>query len=343
MEVHVINPLLDDRWNDLVSHHSRASAFHQRGWIDALARTYGFEPLVLTSAPDGQSLRNGVVLCRVKSWITGNRLVSLPFSDHCDPLVDGQDEWTIFEDWLQTECGRTRGYAELRPRMDDTRYAVRPSQSYWLHELDLGPELSRLFDNLHKDSIQRKIRRAERERLQCDTGRSARHLDEFYRLMLKTRRRHQLLPPPPSWIRALSECLGDKLEIRLAMKDNRAVAALLTLRHRNTVTYKYGCSDSKHHQLGGMPFLFWRLIEESKAAGAEKIDFGRSEPNQHGLVAFKEKFGMAGRRLHYYCYGRVSGEAWWNPLNMTLMRRILPALPDALLSTSGGWLYRHVG
>jgi len=69
----------------------RASVFHSRGWLEALKRTYGYEPIVLTTTPDGP-LSNGLVLCRVKTWLS-RRLVSLPFSDHCDPLLNGATIW----------------------------------------------------------------------------------------------------------------------------------------------------------------------------------------------------------------------------------------------------------
>ena len=70
MSIQVINPLSDDRWDALVDRHPRASVFHQRGWLEALERTYGYKPLALTSAPEGQPLKDGIVLCRVSSWIT---------------------------------------------------------------------------------------------------------------------------------------------------------------------------------------------------------------------------------------------------------------------------------
>lgn len=97
-KIQVINPLSDNRWDDLVARPPQASAFHRRGWLEALARTYGYEPFVLTSGPAGETLRNAVVLCRVSSWITGTRLVSLPFADHCDPLLNDPTDYLVFND-----------------------------------------------------------------------------------------------------------------------------------------------------------------------------------------------------------------------------------------------------
>src|SRR6202021_2134709 len=94
------------------------------------------------------------------------------------------------------------------------------------------------------------------------------------------------------------------VQSRTSHKNGVPIAGLLPLRLRSTVIYKYGCSDEAFHQLGGMPFLFWKLIEEGKATGAERIDFGRSEMENEGLIAFKDKFGTTKRVLTYYRYRR---------------------------------------
>src|SRR5271163_255271 len=81
------------RWSEFVERHSRSSIFHTVGWLEALRRTYGYEPIVLTTSPAGRELQNGLVLCQVNSWWTGRRLVSVPFADHCEPLVNDADEF----------------------------------------------------------------------------------------------------------------------------------------------------------------------------------------------------------------------------------------------------------
>jgi CelD/BcsL family acetyltransferase involved in cellulose biosynthesis len=346
VNIHVLNPLLDSRWDDLVARHPRASAFHQRGWLEALARTYKYEPFVLTSAPAGEPLDNGIVLCRVSSWITGTRLVSLPFADHCEPLVSDLGESPEFINWLRAECDlQRRQYVELRPLSggQDVGCSLQPSRSYWFHELDIRPSLEQIFRRLHKNSFRRKIQRAETERLSYEAGRSEQLVDEFYRLLLITRRRHQLLPQPRTWFTNLVECMGDKIQIRLTRKNGAPIAAMLTLRHRSCVVYKYGCSDARFHNLGGMPFLFWKLVEESKASGAEKIDFGRSDLNNKGLIAFKDRFGTRRKLLTYYRYTRTGRRGVTTLRDSQAIRRFFSFLPCAVSSAVGRVLYRHMG
>jgi hypothetical protein len=343
VNIHVINPIADNRWEELVARHPRASVFHRRGWLEALARTYGYQPRVLTTSPPGAQLSDGIVFCLVSSWITGTRLVSLPFSDHCEPLLDDVGQSAAFVSWLESECERKRWkYAELRPRLQDGRYG-QPSRSYCFHELDLTPTLQQIFRKLHKDSIQRSIRRAEREQLSCDTGRSEKLLDDFYRLLLLTRRRHCLPPQPRTWFENLLQFMGDDVQIRVARKNGNAIAAMLTLRHRWCVTYKYGCSDEKLHKLGGMPFLFWRLIEESKDSGADHIDFGRSDLDNEGLITFKDRFGTEKRMLTYYRYPRLQAKVPVRNWDSPAMHRLISILPDAVLSVAGRIFYRHMG
>lgn len=341
-----IDPLTDTRWDDLVACHPRASAFHRRGWLEALKDTYGYTPLVLTSASAGEPLTDGIVACRVSSWLTGTRLVSLPFADHCDPLFGESGEESLSPDHLVAECaGQRYKYLECRPlrAWASLRNRFQPFESFYFHELDLRLGLGQLFKALHKDSIQRKIRRAEKEQLSYEAGRSEELIQAFYDLQLITRRRHHLPPQPKSWFQNLVKHMGEAVHIRVARKNGAAIAAILTLRHRSTVIYKYGCSNGAFHHLGGMPFLFWKVIEESKASGAERIDFGRTEMNNEGLIAFKDKFGTTKRTVTYFRYPGKKKKEMYLHEDSRFMRRMLCMVPDSVLSAVGRVLYRHIG
>ena len=91
MSVYQFNPLKDPRWQPFVDHHPGGSIFHSADWLEALRRTYGYEPVVYTTTSPGKELSNGIVFCRIHSWVSGSRLVSLPFSDHCEPLAAALD------------------------------------------------------------------------------------------------------------------------------------------------------------------------------------------------------------------------------------------------------------
>src|SRR5690349_2653357 len=114
--MHEFNPLEDARWPVFVSHHGAATVFHTREWLEALWRTYGYRACVLTTCRPRAELTNGLAFCRVQSWITGNRLVSVPFSDHCTPLVENGRQTQALLARLKADCERERRkYVEIRP------------------------------------------------------------------------------------------------------------------------------------------------------------------------------------------------------------------------------------
>jgi CelD/BcsL family acetyltransferase involved in cellulose biosynthesis len=346
MQLYTLDPLSDCRWDDLVASHPAASAFHQTGWLKSLVKTYGYRTIALTTTPPGERLSDGLAFCEVRSWITGKRLVSLPFSDHAEPLLNQKGQPFELAEWMQTECRHQNWkYIELRPVSGElqSNSPLIESQSFWLHTLDLTPPVEQLFRKLHKSCIQRRVRHAEREQLSYVKSSTDELLDEFYELLLITRRRFRLLPQPRAWFRNLIACLSPNAEVRLVRKDRRAIAAILTLRHRGTIMYKYGCSDEAFHRFGGMPFLFWRLIEESKAEGAEEIDFGRTDLNNEGLVRFKDGLGTIRRRLNYLRYPQNVRETNVVASKLHAIRGLFSILPHALSSRLGRMAYRHIG
>jgi hypothetical protein len=344
----LIEPLKDRRWDDFLQLHPRSSVFHTTSWLRVLHRTYGYQPVAFTTTPAGQSLENAVVFCVVKSSLVGPRLVSLPFSDHSDLLLDNQDDFSDLLTFL--EQGRAEGKwksVELRPLDCASRFAdwsnFHDGANYVIHRLDLRPCLGELFQRLHKDSIQRKINRAKREGLRYEEGRSDSLLHEFYRLTMITRRRQALPPPPFTWFRNVVDCLGEQVKIRVARTGNRAIASILTLFYKDTLIYKYGCSDARFHNLGAMPFLMWRAIEDGKQRGLSELDLGRSDIDNAGLITFKNRFGAAQSRVIYKKFPGSKPEPGKQNWQLQLAKHVFAAMPERMLVLAGKLLYPHIG
>ena len=341
------NPLVDARWNSFVERHPNGGVFHTSAWLQALHDTYRYRTTVFTTSAPGTPLEDGSVFCEVDSWLTGRRLVSLPFSDHCDPLVTSPGKAReLFEHLHTLRGGKKYRYIEFRPSAVTYVSECRDttcSEEFLLHSLALDPPRDELFARMHKSCIQRKIRRAERESLRYERGRSELLLEQFYQLLLRTRRKHHLQPQPYDWFRNLAASLGERLTVHVAYKADQAIAAIITLAFKNTVTYKYGCSDERFAQLGGTPFLFWKIIEDSKNSGFREIDLGRTEMDNLGLATFKERLGGHSQGIRYYRLSdspsfREFRTSWVTPL----LRRASSYLPDSVLAVSGR-LYRHIG
>jgi hypothetical protein len=119
----------------------------------------------IVPAPEGE-LENAWVFCDVRSWLTGRRLVSLPFSDHCDPLGQSPSDFHDIACYLNRKRQESEwDYVEFRP--SQTPPCAFPGfnlgRSFHIYTLDLRYSLEWIFTGFANDSIQRKIRRAEGE------------------------------------------------------------------------------------------------------------------------------------------------------------------------------------
>jgi lipid II:glycine glycyltransferase (peptidoglycan interpeptide bridge formation enzyme) len=276
--------------------------------------------------------------------LTGRRFVSLPFSDHCDPLVDGAGELDEMLAHIKRKVDNEGWkYVEIRPASCEPgcHTGLERSARYCVHRLDMRPNPQELFRAFHKDCVQRKIRRAEREKLNYEEGNSEELLQAFYRLLVLTRRRQFLPPQPIAWFRGLIAAFGSDLKLRVASKDGVAVASILTLSHRKSMVYKYGCSDADANRFGGTPLLFWRTIEEAKDRGFEVFDLGRSDLDNLGLIAFKDHWGAQKAMVHYWTYP-MQNASWITSWQKSMAKQVVSASPDRALITLGKLMYRHI-
>lgn len=349
MRLFQFDPTQDARWKEFLELNSSASIFHSAGWLNALRCTYGYEPVVFTTSPPDRELKNGIACCEVNSWITGRRLVSLPFSDHCEPLFTSTEDLIFFIQALKTQL-KMRGwrYFEVRPiysTLSELEGAAgfSPVRKYFLHVLDLSGNVEELFGRLDKDSVQRRVRHAERVGVTESLGSSEKLLKEFYGLFVATRGRHQVPPMPYAWFQNLIRNLGEALEIHIAYLDYRPVAAILTLRFNGVLYYKYGCSDVRFNNLGAMPWLLWKAILKAKGEDATQFDLGRTEEDNPGLLTFKNRWVPNPTHLVYWRYPHTPSFDSIDSWELRVAKRIFSHMPASLLTFAGRLIYPHIG
>jgi CelD/BcsL family acetyltransferase involved in cellulose biosynthesis len=90
-----------------------------------------------------------------------------------------------------------------------------------------------------------------------------------------------------------------------------------------------------------MALLFWKTIQEAKEQAFDELDFGRSDSDNLGLIAFKDHWGATSSSLTYWKYPRTQASSSW--MNNRVMRRAASAAPDILLRVAGKLLYKHIG
>ncbi|MEO8657505.1 MAG: GNAT family N-acetyltransferase [Bryobacteraceae bacterium] len=337
-----VDPIQDSRWPRFLKSHPFSTVFHSQGWLESLHRTYGLKPFALTTASTDEPIADALLGCRVDSWLSGVRLVSIPFSDHCQPLVKPGDNFVRLVNAMKARM-RNSEYMELRPisMPEGCPGDLNKSASFCLHRLDLRSSAGEIYSHFHRDCIQRRIQHAEREGLDYEIGASDGILRRFYGLIALTRRRQGLLPQPLSWFRNLVACVGKGLTIRIVSKAGVAIAGILTLQFKDTLVYKYGALDRRFSSTGGMQFLMWRAIQDAKADGLSALDLGRSDWDNRGLLDFKDRWGAERSVIDYWRYSSPNCSPAAQTWPLAAAGRLFKYMPDFCQPFLAAALYRH--
>jgi hypothetical protein len=92
--------------------------------------------------------------------------------------------------------------------------------------------------------------------------------------------------------------------------------------------------------------LFWKAIQDAKSHGLHVFDLGRSECDNAGLIAFKDRLGSARSLLTYARFSLSPPADMFGPNAANwagkIAKNVVPYLPDRILGLIGSALYRHV-
>jgi CelD/BcsL family acetyltransferase involved in cellulose biosynthesis len=341
--IHALDPLAGERWDDLTASHPRASFFHSSHWARVLRASYGHELHYLVEM-DGEEPLGLLPILEVNSPWTGRRGVTLPFSDECGLLCfNGTDGRGLIQHAL--ELGRRRGwkYFELRGDVPGDPLPTK-WESYVGHEVDLTVGVDKLLGGF-ESSVRRAIRKAEK------AGLTVRVLDTlaatriFYALHCRTRRKHGVPPQPFSFFLNICEHVLQKGSgfIVTVEHQGRAIAAGVFVHHGRVGLYKFGASEEASLRLRPNDLVMWEAIKWYAARGYATFSMGRTAPGNAGLRRFKCGFGAREKPINYFRYdlGRqafVAGrDEKTGPVNMFLTLAPLP-----VLRMIGRALYPHL-
>lgn len=154
-------------------------------------------------------------------------------------------------------------------------------------------------------SFRRGVRKAQREGVRIERATDEEAVGAFYDLHRGLRfGKFGSLPQPMRFFEAIRKgfMTAGRGFVLLARHRGRVVAALVALRHRDVLYYKFGASAED--ALGVRPnnLLFRELLHHAVAEGYAAVDLGLSGagPSYAGLRRFKEALGGRAQPVTYF-------------------------------------------
>ncbi|MGQ9603008.1 MAG: lipid II:glycine glycyltransferase FemX [bacterium] len=340
----------DDK--DLVNWLSKipnATVFHTPMWRNVLVTTYGYEPFYL-AVKDGGEIKAILPLLFVKSRLTGNRLVSLPFSNICGPIGDPQSfpiligEALRLHEELKAKAVEIRTQRDLNPIEEEGFSKV----SYFVTSivpLDPNPDVvwKRFTDRCVRTEVRQAIKKRVEVRL---TGNSEDDIKAFYKLFVQTRLRHGVPPQPYRFFKNLWKHMWpNNMALHLAYKDGNVIGGLVSLFFGDTIGTAYIGSDFSYRGDRVHQALFWKCMENGCLKGFRKFDFYRTPKNSESQRSFKKRWNSYEVDLDYMYYPKVKGTAATieETAKYKIMQSMVRRMPRFTAIWLGSLLYRHLG
>ena len=130
----------------------------------------------------------------------------------------------------------------------------------------------------------------------------------------------------------------------LASHNNKVIAGAILFFFGKRAIYKYGASDRNFQHLRPNNLIMWQAIKWYAQNGCKSFSFGKSEPENRGLLQYKRGWGTSARVVKYYKYDLSKGAFVKDQSKVTgFHNRILNKTPIPLLRIIGTLSYKHMG
>lgn len=339
----LIDPILDPGYAALIADGQDADIFHDRLWLELLRDEYGYE-IGACVVRDDDRIEAAIPFAKIKSRLTGNRLVALPFSDHCPPVLAadaGLESLGMLGDALATHAKESR--------LDLTVHASLPSvpeghvsERYVRHLLPLPADPDEAEKGMAK-TFRQKARQARRGGLQVERRTDAEALATFFRLHLETRHRLGVPTQPKSFIARFEKLFAAGQGCVWVVEDEgESICAAVFLTQGRNVTYKYSASTAASLNKRPNNLLLLEAVRHYAERGFAQIDLGRTDLDAEGLRRFKRSLGAEELPLAY-TYLTEPAPLGEPSLKEKLMETTIRRGPPVVGRLAGQVLYRHVG
>uniref|UniRef100_A0A832CWU5 GNAT family N-acetyltransferase n=1 Tax=Ignavibacterium album TaxID=591197 RepID=A0A832CWU5_9BACT len=320
-----------------------SSIYHHPSWLSAIEKSFNQKGYYLLVRNQKEEITGILPFFTVKSIITGKRIVTLPLSTYCDPLIlNGLLQECInfikkqFPDFNSFDLRTLKNYSNVLNEFSE-------ESEYVTHILNLKESIDDTFNAFHPTSVRASIRRAEKNNLTIKWGETVEELKIFYHLELRLRKRLLIPPLPFKFFFNVWQSLKEfnMIHLPVIIKDNIPIATGFILNFKDTFYLEYTAADKDYFNLYPNHKLFFEVIKKAHQMGAKKIDFGRTSLDNISLITFKEKWAAKKEAIYHYHYpNKPIIKKEQNRLKRVLTN-INKHLPDKLFEAEGKILYRH--
>lgn len=342
MNFYISDNIYDEKILNFITSDNRSEIYHHPAWLNAIQKTLNQKAFYLFSLNNSGEPDGLLPFIEFRDILSRKKLISLPFSTYCDPLIPREKLFDAIR-FLQQQISDYR-FIDLRfkENYQNQLKDFSVTSEYYTHILTLRNTIEETFNSFHPRSVKASIRRAEKNNLNIVWDNSIEHLNIFYKLEFKLRKRLFLPPIPFKFFNNVLEELSkfNMISIPIVYKNNIPIAAGFILNFKDTFYLEYTAADKNYFNLYPNHKLFFEVIKRAQNSGAKFIDFGRTSTSNTSLITFKEKWAAERIPLYHYYYPQLTNIKSDNSSLKKILLSINSHLPDFLLKLEGEIIYK---
>jgi serine/alanine adding enzyme len=293
--VRALEPEQAGLWSDYLASRNTEVLYHRLEW-DGGFGAYGLPVVRLVAWRDSRIV--GVLpLIWQRSWIFGNRLISLPWFDSAGVLADDEEvEESLVSSATQLAKQRRAAGLVVRQRHKMERWHQERSDKV-LMRLPLTDDPEQLWKGFSA-KVRNQVRKGEKSGLRAITAGSE-SLFDFFSVYSNNMR--DLGSPSHSlrFFKAVLDSFGPDANLQIVRLADRAVGAGLTLANGCCLEIPWASSLREFNSFCVNHLMYWHIMQQACSQGYRWFHFGRSSVDS-GTYQFKKQWGAEPVPLYWY-------------------------------------------
>jgi serine/alanine adding enzyme len=330
---------LEEEWDEFASRQPGYTHFHRLRWRALIAQVFGHECIYL-AARDGEDRLIGVLpLVRVRSFVFGHYLVSMPFLNYGGPLGTDAGVQALVDAAVTMAQREKVKLLELRCRIAlPVSLNVSHRKITVLRDLPADAEdLFRQFDS----KLRSQIRRPEKEGVTVHFG--ADQVVPFFKVFSQHMRDLGTPAQPLRFFREIARQFPDDCWFVCAYLGGKPVAGGCGFRFGDEFEMTWASSLRTYNREAPNMLVYWSCMERAIRDGARRFNFGRCTSGT-GTHRFKMQWGGREEQLWWYNFAMSSDTTTPSPHDPAFRwgPRVWRRLPESIATTRGPSIVRYI-
>lgn len=335
-----------DIWNEFVANHVIDNHAYNWHWQEIIYKTFGHKTYYLIASKNNKT--TGILpLFLVKSILFGKSIISVPYINGGGAVADDIDSTNALVKYaIDLSDSAAAKYLELRfrHRLEENTLNLIEKTHKVTMKLNLAADPNQVF-NTFSSKLRSQIKRPMKEGAVAVIyhGYNDIALNDFYFIFSQNMRDLGTPVYSKRLFELCQKCFDQKLSTIVIYKNNRPVAAGITILEQQTSEILWGSSLRSENSYSPNMLMYWEAIKNACSQGACYFDFGRSTLNS-GTYKFKEQWGSNHSLLYWYYYARQGQIPDINPKSkkFELLVKVWQKFPINFANTLGPWVTKSL-